>query len=136
MTWRARAYLLVLTLRHFGVGLIALVAEEKFTSSSYDSIRAILPLEVWGALLTAVGIHAALAVVFDNETWARWVMVASAAMTGCWAAGFLLAGLRGQLDAPPLPITWAAFTLKDLIVSGMSLSLPFEEAARRRGYLQ
>lgn len=135
MSWRARAYLLVLTLRHFGVGLIALTAQERFTSSSYESIRGILPLEVWGVLLVGVGLHAALAVAFDDETWARGVMVLSAAITAGWAVGFILAAVHGTLDAPPLPITWVAFTMKDLIVSGMSLTVPFEEAAKRRGFL-
>lgn len=136
MSWRARAYLLTLTLRHFGVGIVCLAASDRFTSSSYDSIRRIAPLEVWGVLLVAVGVHAALAVVFDNEMWARWVMVASAAITAGWACGFTLAWGQGSLDAPPLPITWTAFTLKDLIVSGMSLRVPFEEVARRRGFIE
>lgn len=135
MTWRARAYLLVLTLRHFGVGLLCLTIPEMFTSTSYEPIRRTIPLPVWGALLVVIGVHAALAVVWDSDMWGRVVLIGSATLTGAWAAGFMLAALAGQLDSPPLPIMWTAFTLKDLIVSGMAFRLPLEEVARRNGVI-
>jgi hypothetical protein len=136
VSWRARAFLGILAFRHLGVGVLCLFAPHWFTSSSYDVIRRLLPLQVWGVLLVLVGLQAIGALSVRGETWARVVLIASASLTAAWAAGFIAAAFSRHLDAPPLPITWAALTGKDLIVSALPLRTPLEDVARRRGYVR
>lgn len=135
LTWQARVYLLIVTLRHFGGGLLCLAAADRFTSPSYSTIRQILPLQVWGVLLMAIGFHAACSVAFDRELWARAVLVASACVTGAWAAGYAITAVQGHLDAPMSPLVWAALMLKDVDVSAMRLRMPLEEVARSKGFI-
>jgi len=130
VTWRARAYLAVIVVRHAGVGAFCVLAPRTFRASSFDTLKSLAPLQVWGAVLLVTGTMAALAVILNWEPWARVVLVASATVSGCWAAAFLMAGIRGQLAGPTAPILWAALVFKDLIVSGMPLRAPLEQAAR------
>lgn len=131
MTWRARAFLAVLAFRHLSIGALALLATPWFDSPAYRIIDRVLPLELWGALMLVTGAAAAGAAYTGSETWARGVLITSAAITGAWSAGFACAAWLGYLDAPPLPLTWAALTAKDLIVSAMPLRTPLEDAMRR-----
>lgn len=136
MSWRARAFLLVLASRHVLVGFFLLAAPERFTSSSFTVIRDVLPLPAWGMLLVLTGSQAVGATVAASEKWARLVLIASAGLTAAWCAGFTATGFQGTLDAPQLPIVWAALTSKDLILSAMPLRTPLEDMARRRGLLE
>lgn len=124
---RARAYLAVLSARHLGVGIYALARPETFTGTSFDSVRAVVPLRLWGVAFVVVGFHAALICAIGREMHARAVITASSALTGAWTAGFVLAAFQGQLDAPSVPIVWWALTAKDLVVAGMQLRLPIVE---------
>lgn len=132
MSWRARAFLSIMAARHLAVGLLCIFSADLFTSPSFDSLRRLLPLEVWGALLVVTGLQAVGAALSGGELWARLVLAGSSALTAAWCAAFVAAAATGHLDAPSLPITWAALTLKDLVVSAMPLRTPLEDVVRRR----
>jgi hypothetical protein len=131
MSWRARALLLVLAARHIAVGALCLATAELFTSTSFTMIRRLLPLEVWGAITLVIGFQAIGAAWTGGERWARWVLVASSAITAAWTAGFVSAAFAGLLDAPSIPVTWAALVAKDLILSATPLRTPLEDVVRR-----
>lgn len=126
MTWRARAYLIVVGLRHLGTGGFALFGAHLFQSHSFDTIETVLPLRAWGVVFLFIAVHAFLAVVFEHEWWARLVICSSAAITAMWAAGFMGAALQGESLSPLGPIIWSSLTLKDLVVAAMPLRSPFE----------
>lgn len=132
MSWRARAFLAILAGRHLLIGALCLAAPHLFRSTSFASLRQVMPLQVWGALLLVTGVQALGAAWTGGEWWARLVLVGSAGLTGAWAAGFVAAALAGQLDAPSLPITWASLTAKDLVISAMPLRTPLEDVLLRR----
>lgn len=132
MSWRARAFLSIMAARHLAVGLLCIFSAELFTSPSFETLRKVLPLPVWGALLVVTGLQAVGAAATGGELWARLVLVGSAALTAAWCAAFIASAITGDLDAPSLPITWASLTLKDLVVSAMPLRTPLEDVVRRR----
>jgi hypothetical protein len=131
MSWRARGFLVILALRHLVVGGLCLLGPHLFRSTSFTSLRQIAPLRVWGAVLIVTGAQGIGAAVTGGEWWARAVLVASAALTGAWAAGFIAAAITGDLDAPSLPVTWVALVFKDLIIAATPLRTPLEDAIRR-----
>lgn len=135
MSWRARAFLSVLAGRHIAVGVLCALAPQWFTSSSFVVLRSLLPIRAWGVVLIVTGAAAVVAAATCSEPWARGSLVVSAGVTAAWCAAFTAAGFRGMLDAPQLPITWAALVSKDLILSAMPLRTPLEDAARRRGLM-
>lgn len=117
---------MILGLRHLGVGGFCLFGSDQFHSQSFTVIKQVLPLQAWGVLLLFVGVNAMLALIYENEWWARLTITASVGATLAWSAGFLAAGLQGQLAAPIGPIIWLAMALKDLVVAAMPLRSPFE----------
>lgn len=132
MSWRARAFLTIMAARHLAVGILCIYTADLFTSPSFETLRRVLPLEVWGALLVVTGLQAVGAAATGGELWARLVLIGSAALTAAWCAAFVAVAVTGDLDAPSLPITWAALTLKDLVVSAMPLRTPLEDVVRKR----
>ena len=136
ITVRARCFMLTLAFRHLVVGGICISIPHEFTATSYDVIQKIAPLWAWGLLMILVGTAGVGAAWVGRETPARTVLVMSAGITAGWMAGFVGAGLIGQLDAPPLPVVWAALTAKDLIASAIPLRTPLEDAAKRRGLME
>lgn len=132
MTWRARAYLMILASRHIGVGAFCLWGTAQFRSDAYHVIIDVMPLQAWGVLLLAIGINALLAIIYENEWWARLTLTASIAATVAWGAGFLAAGIQGRLASPIGPIIWFVLALKDLVVAAMPLRSPFEDLTQDR----
>lgn len=134
MTWRARAYMMILALRHLGVGGFCFFAADQFHGHSFAVITSLLPLQAWGALCLVVGINALFALIYENEWWARCAITASVGVTLAWAAGFFAAGMQGKLAAPIGPVVWGSLALKDLVVAAMPLRSPFEHLMdERRG---
>lgn len=127
MTWRARAYMVILATRHVGVGGFCLFTPDDFTSDAYHVIRQLLPLQAWGVLLLLVGLNALLSLIYENEWWARITLTLSVGATLAWAAGFMAAGVQGRLASPIGPIIWLVLALKDLVVAAMPLRSPFED---------
>ncbi|HZQ86304.1 MAG TPA: hypothetical protein VFA83_15760 [Acidimicrobiales bacterium] len=126
MTWRARAYMVVLALRHLGVGCFCLFAPQQFHGDSFNPVKSVLPLEAWGVAFLFIGVNALLALIYENEWWARMAITASIGVTIAWAAGFAVAGVQGMATAPIGPIVWGSLALKDLVVAAMPLRSPFE----------
>lgn len=132
MTWRARAYMMIMALRHLGVGGFCLLGPDQFTSDAYHVIRQLLPLQAWGVLLLAIGVNALLSIIYENEWWARLTLTASVTATVAWGAAFLAAGVQGRLGSPIGPIIWLVLALKDLVVAAMPLRSPFEDLVSER----
>lgn len=131
MTPRARGYLVVAAARHISIGLCAVIIPAQFATPSMDPIRSVMHLTAWGALLLAVGFGCLAAATSGTETVARVTLVLSAAMSTTWAAGFVSAGLNGELANPALPIVFFALAGKDLVVCAQPLRSPFERLAEK-----
>lgn len=126
MTWRARAYMVILGLRHLGIGAFCLFASRQFHGQSFNPVKSVLPLQAWGVAFVCIGANAFLALIYENEWWARMAITASIGVTIAWAAGFAVAGVQGMATAPIGPIVWGSLALKDLVVAAMPLRSPFE----------
>ena len=113
----ARAYLALVGLRHALVGGTLFLYPSSYTGASFEVIRSILPLRVWGVLFLLVGVHALGVVVNRHELWARVVIVFSVAITAAWAASFVYAAFVHQLSAPTGPIIWTVLMAKDMVVA-------------------
>lgn len=133
MTWRARAYLAIMGIRHLAIGLFALFAPRQFQGKTFAVIEDVLPLQVWGVIFLFIGLHAGAALFLQHEWWARLTICASAMFTAMWAAGFLGAAQNGELFAPIAPIIWGSLTAKDLVVAAMPLRSPFERLIEQQG---
>lgn len=130
MTPRARAYLATAAVRHFLLALACVTIPDSFTSSSFDAIRSVLPLQAWGVVFFGVTVVAAWAVVRRSEPAARLSLIMSASSTAVWAGGLVAAYFTGTLTGPSGPIIWWAVVLKDLIVCRQPMRSPFEPLVR------
>lgn len=124
LTPRARAYLLVLGLRHLTIGIFAIAAPHLYSSDAFSPFRSFLGIQVWGALFTLIGAHGLLIAYAGKELHARLILIASAATTGAWASGFLASAIKGNLTSPFGVVILCALTAKDWIVSGWPLRFP------------
>lgn len=131
MTGRARRYLLIAAVRHLLIAVSTWVAADQFTSSSFDVIRAILPLWAWGVVFAGAGLTCAAAAVTGREILARVGLILSASSSALWAGGFLASYFAGELTSPTGVVIWWAVTVKDLIVCEQPLRSPFEALIRQ-----
>ena len=131
MTWRARAYLGVGSLRHLLIGSAIMAAEDQFDSDSFSVIISILPLYAWGVVFLIGGLHLAWAALRASEGHARTALVISAGMTAAWGVGFLLAFVQGGVVSPVGAILFSALAAKDLVVCAQPLRSPFEPIVRK-----
>lgn len=130
MTGRARVYLVIAALRHMLIGLCCVLVPETFQSSSFDPLRAILPLRVWGFAFLAAAFVCTVAAIRRSEHLARLGLIMSGTTSAVWATGFLLAWVSGDLSSPTGPIIWWAVTLKDFVVCSQPMRSPFEPLVR------
>ena len=87
MTGRARVYLAAAGTRHGFIGLAILTAPWLWGSAVYIPIFNLLPLPIWGVIMTIEGIACYTAAIGRNATVARVSMVISAVVTLVIAAG-------------------------------------------------
>lgn len=131
MTTRGRAYLTILGLQHLTVGVVALAAPGQFSGPAFAGVTRLLPLTLWAAIFVVIGAQGVAIAVIGRELHARMVLVMSAAVTGAWAAAFLLVWGSGQPISPTMPILWTAAVGKDFVVAGMPLRPPIVELGIR-----
>jgi hypothetical protein len=133
MTGRARAYLIVGSLRYFLIGLAILTrtASALFHSSSPDQLHLfqIAPEWLWIASAFIGGVHLTYAAVSGSELHARTALVFSGAMSVMWAVGFGLIAMDGSASLLAA-ILFAAAAAKDFIVCSRPMRSPFEPLIR------
>jgi len=130
MTWRARAYLVIAAARHILVGAACIVLVADFDGDSFQVIRAVLPVWVWGVAFLVGGAHLTYAAIRGSEGHARVALSLSAISTSVWAAGFLLAYQEGGAVSPIGVIFATALTAKDLVICRQPMRSPFEPIVR------
>jgi hypothetical protein len=131
MSWRARAYLAVIAMRHFAVAWICVFSPVSFGGTTYEQVRGTMSLRVWGGVFSFIGVLAVVALWRGGEALARYCLVMSAVISSIWAAGLYVAWIQGDLSAKPLPILWTALVMIDLIVASEPLRTPFEPLVRK-----
>lgn len=87
MTARARVYLSTAGYRHFVIGAFLLVLPWLFSAAAFIPIFGLVPLMLWGVIMTAEGIACVLAAVTRNAAIARASIAASAVITLTLALG-------------------------------------------------
>lgn len=131
MTWRARAYLAVGSLRHIALGASGLALADTFQSDAFKILFDVFSLELWSILFLAGGLHLAYAAGKGSTSHARVALILSACMTAAWAVGFILAFHAGGVVSPLGGILFSALVLKDLVQCGQPLRSPFEPIVRK-----
>lgn len=87
MTARARVYLGVAGYRHFIIGAFLLVTPWLFSAAAFIPIFGLLPLKLWGVIMTLEGIACVAAAVTRNAAIARGAIAGSAVITLALALG-------------------------------------------------
>ena len=131
MTLRARAYLAVVTLRHFAVAVILLTLLGGLPSASLAGFDASTPLVTWGWLSVTVGAIAFVGGTWRSERWARTALISSAALTGAMAAALGLSWHSLTVLGWVVLVLLLAITGKDMIVCGDPIRSPFEAVLKR-----
>lgn len=126
LIWQGRALLVLMSMRYFLVGGLAIFSPQGFKA---DTLRTVVPIEVWGMVaLTAAGAAFAAAVV-GSEMSFRVSTVASFFLTGVITALLFAALVENELAVPLAPIFGMILMLKDLIVGSMQVVvLPLPDA--------
>jgi hypothetical protein len=101
LIWQGRGLLVLMSLRYFLVGALALFSPQDFRA---DSLRTIVPIELWGvAALAAAGAAFAAAAV-GRELPFRVMVVVSFFLTGAITALLFAAMVEDELAVPIAPI--------------------------------
>lgn len=125
MTWRARAYLVVASLRHLILGGFMLVDPGSFSGPAFLRLWTIAPQAFWTFALLLGGLHLAVAASLRSAGHARTALVISAAVNLMWAGAFGLVVLDGAASVMAV-VLFTALAAKDLIVCAQPLRSPFE----------
>lgn len=131
MTNRARGYLTVAGLRHLGIGGACVLVPQNFTAPSFEVMRGVLPIPVWGVVFLIGALVCIGAALLRSEPLARMGLIGSSVTSAVWAGGFAVALFEGVATAPTTVVVWAAIAAKDVIVCRQPLRSPFEQLTQR-----
>ena len=132
MTPRAQAYLLATAvITHGPLAYYCAFHGDLFTATSYNTIRSVMPLQVWAVLFVTAAMTCAYAAIRRSEIAARVGLILAASFTGMWAFGFIAAAVAGTISGPTGIIGWLSLVAKDLIVCSNPLRTPLEAVLRR-----
>lgn len=132
MTTRARVYLGAAGFRHFSIGLSLLLTPQLYLAAAFIPIFNLLPLPVWGVVMTLEGVACALAAATRHTGTARGSIGFSAVITSVMAAGLsvgiIASWLNGLSPSPVLGVILLALTVKDFTMCAQPLRVPLEES--------
>lgn len=133
MTFRARAYLSAVALRHAGIGWYCVIAPVMARRGrTVELLEVVMTLRAWGYLLLVIAAVTVATVASGLVVAARVVLIASATVSGWWSAALVASIFSpGGLGVMPLAVTWVALMAKDLVVAGLPLETPLEDAVER-----
>jgi hypothetical protein len=131
MTTRARLYLFATAAANLLLAYFLIVRPGDFTSSSFDSIKLVASLPVWGLGLFVVGLACALGGATRREGVARLGAALAALAAGSWSFGFVGAWVIGSLQGPSGPVAWTLVTIFHLLQCRSPLRMPLEPILRR-----
>lgn len=131
-----RAYVGIFAFRHLGFAFA--FAEDEYRLGSSPSFRYVFEVaavHTWAGIFAGLGILGIGALVWPREIGIRSLLAVSVGTSLAFAGGSILA----IANQPPLatslvPIAFAVFAAKDLIVSGMAFTNPVEEMIRETEY--
>lgn len=125
LIWQGRALLVLMSMRYFLVGGLAIFAPTGFRA---ETLRTVVPIEVWGMVALAAAGAAFTAAVAGTEAAFRVSTVASFFLTGIITALLFAALAEDELAVPLAPIFGMMLMLIDLIVGSMQVVvLPLPE---------
>ena len=128
MTWRARAYLTIASVRHLVIGTSMLILPRTYETKSFHLLFHDIPSMFWAVILLFGGLHLAFAAFRASELHARIALIISCGISSMWAASFAM-----QITHPFAILATAVFgalACKDLLVCGQPLRSPFEPLVR------
>lgn len=132
MTPRARAYLAVVTSRHFAVAVIMLGLPHRLPRAPYVAFNAAAPLYVWGVASLVVGAFAFIGGTWRSEWWARVSLISSATLTAAMTTALLMSWSVLTSFGLMAAVLLLAVTSKDMIVCQDPIRSPFEAVLRRK----
>ncbi|MEW1959761.1 hypothetical protein [Kineococcus sp. NPDC059986] len=131
MTTRAQLYLIATGAANLTLAVFLFFRPGDFTSTSYDSIKLVASLPVWGVGLALVGLVCLAGAILKREGLARLGAALAALAAGSWAFGFVAAAFIGSLMGPSGPVSWTLLTIFHLLQCRSPLRLPLEPILRR-----
>lgn len=123
-SWRIRAYVGILALRHLGMATLLILDRARFDNlASLRVLFSIANPTLWAVALLLIGGLAVVALVVGKwfEGVGRTTCVLSVGMSLAWASSIGLAHVESSSSSLLLFIIFLSMGLKDLIVS----SVPF-----------
>lgn len=130
LSLRARAYLWSYTVANILLGVFLLFTPELFQSQSFDALRAVFALPVWGAIYLVVAVVTFVGAYKGTEKPARAALLANLVTTGGFFAGFTAAMIENTSSSPSGPIAWGLLTILNLIMLSNPLRTPFEDLVK------
>lgn len=130
LSLRARAYLWSYTIANLAMGLLLVFVPLAFESQSFDALRALFPLPVWGAIYLGVALITCYGAYRGTERPARAALLANLVTTGGFFAGFTAAMIDNTSSSPSGPIAWGLLTVLNLIMLSNPLRTPFEDLVK------
>lgn len=128
-SWRIRAYMAILALRHLGMAFLLILDKSRFDAlASFKVLFSIANPALWATGLLVVGSMAVLALLVRKwfEEIGRGACVLSVGMSLAWASSIGLAHVESSSSSLLLFIIFLSMGLKDLIVSSMPFVDPEE----------
>lgn len=133
MTWRIRAYVAAMAVRHLGFAFAMLEDDQALeASATFRYVFELAGSRTWAGILAGVGLACLGGVLWPREAGIRLLVVASVGISCAFAAGTVLAELLEPPRASSIAaVAFAAFAAKDLIVAGMVYANPVEQIVNR-----
>lgn len=130
LSLRARAYLWSYTIANVLMGLALILRPATFQSQSFDALRSLWPLPVWGIIFLLVAAVTCFGAYQGTERPARAALLANLVTTGGFFAGFTAAMFANISSSPSGPVAWGLLTVLNLIMLSNPLRTPFEDLVK------
>lgn len=130
LSLRARAYLWSYTLANLAMGVTLVTMPASFQSQSFDAVRAVCPLWVWGMIYLCVAVVTFWGAYRGTERPARLGLLANLITTGGFFAAFVVASVQNTSSSPSGPIAWGLLAVINLIMLANPLRTPFEDLVK------
>lgn len=128
---RVRAYIIILVLMNFLLGVFCIFAPDSFKAPSYQGVKDMMSLGMWGFFWLTTSILATVGYIKKQFGWMRVSMSISAAIMATWGVSFIIALIDGRALGPTGGITWLAIAALETVIVSTPNIRPIEEYVNR-----